>query len=113
MYLYTILLSLQLLNEIISVNGNPVSEYKKRISRASKPSHTEDGKSPHSEGDASYLADSVWANIESVESVDPYPGQAKIVDPYPGEAETEGSKKEPNPPPNHNKNAPGRLYSRV
>ena len=54
-------------------------EDKKRISRARSPSD-----------DQEYLSDSVWANIESVESL------------YPGEAES--LKKQPS---QHYKNAPG------
>ena len=99
------------LNEIIS-HANLALEDKKRISRAGKPSYIEEHETAPSK-DASYLADSVWANIESVESMDPYPGQAKSVNPYPGEAETEGSNKEPSPPSTYNETGPGRLCSAV
>ena len=106
-----------LLKEIISY-ANLALEDKKIICRARKPSYIEEHKSSPS-NDASYLADSQWANIESVESVDPYPGQAKSLDPYPGEAksvdpypseaENEGSNKESSPLSNYNENRPGRL----
>merc|ERR1711974_263178 len=69
--------------------------------RHRQASHTKGN--PASSKGVSYLDESEWANIESVESVKPYPGEAET---YPGEAETESLNEKSSPQKHYNENAP-------
>ena len=95
---------------------NLALEDKQWISRHRSRSHNKE--KPASSKGVSYLADSQWANIESVESVKPYPGEAETypgeaekypgeAEMFPGKAETKSQNERSNLASHYNENVPG------